>query len=370
MVHLLLTFTQEEIRVCGEDPAWLCVFVYRRTGSTLWAQAADTLVVTPFRVALVVAVATILYIGLRRGIQRFVHRMEAEIQERLTEARQRTAGRLPPYAETRRLQRLHAVGGLLRGATAFAIFVTAIALVLIELGLQLGPVLAGAGLLGLALGFGAQNLVRDFLAGVSMLVEDQFGVGDWIDADGAIGEVERVGLRTTRLRDLDGVVWHIPNGAMSRVGNLSQEWARATLDVPVSLDTDVAEARALVKQVADEVWNDPDWGWRITAEPEVWGLQQLSHEGMAVRLVVQTRPMENWPVLRVLRERLKAAMDEAGIWMPQPRQLVWVYPGEHAEIADDRHARAGEVTGVGGLDGEQTGPVRRRTDPLPDERER
>lgn len=367
MSRTLAAVSPDEIAdVCGADPGWVCITVLRRTESADLAQAADALIAIPLRIALIIVISTLTYVLLRRGIQRFVRSMEGQIQERLAEARERTAGRLPPYAETRRLQRLHAIGGLLRGALSFTIFIAAVVLILIEFGVQLGPVLAGAGLVGLALGFGAQNLVRDFLAGVSMLIEDQFGVGDWIDAEGAVGEVERVGLRTTRLRDLDGVVWHIPNGTMTKVGNLSQEWARATLDVRISLDTDIAAARQLVKRVADGLWKDPDWGWRITSEPEVWGLQELSHEGMAIRLVLETRPMENWPVLRELNERLKYAMDEAGIWMPQPRQLVWVYRGDDSEPDGDRIVRSGEMTGTGaGAAAEETGPIRDRDDPLP-----
>ncbi len=322
----LTGMTAAEQAACGppDEAHWVCVAVFRRTGNDVAARAAETFVATPLTIVLVVAGAFTLDRLLRRGIQRFVDHMEHEIHERVADVRTRAAGHMVPFAETRRLQRLHAIGGLLRGATRFLVWLAAIILVLLALGVQLGPVLTGAGLIGLALGFGAQNLVRDFLAGISMLIEDQYGVGDWIDVEGAVGMVERVGLRTTRLRDLDGVVWHIPNGGVARVGNLSQEWARATLDVPVSLEADPAAAKQLIKDVADELWNDPDWGWRIISEPEVWGVQELEPHGMAIRLVLETRPIENWAVLRELRERLKTRMDDEGIALPQPQRIVWM----------------------------------------------
>jgi moderate conductance mechanosensitive channel len=341
----LTGMTPAEQAACGPpaDAHWACLFVFRRTGNDVAARAAETFVATPLTIVVIVVGAFLLDRLLRRGINRFVAHMEEEIHERVATVRARAAGHVVPFAETRRLQRLHAIGGLLRGAVRFLVWLGAVLLVLVELGVALGPVLTGAGLIGLALGFGAQNIVRDILAGVSTLIEDQYGVGDWIDVEGAVGMVERVGLRTTRMRDLDGVVWHIPNGAMSRVGNLSQEWARATLDVPIALDADPGTAKELIKAVADELWNDPDWAWRIISEPEVWGVQQLEPEGMAIRLVLETRPIENWSVLRELRERLKLALDEAGIALPQPQRVIWMRE-EQVAGGDGERPRAGSRT--------------------------
>jgi small conductance mechanosensitive channel len=184
------------------------------------------------------------------------------------------------------------------------------------LGVNLGPLIAGAGIAGVALGFGAQSLVRDFLTGMFMLMEDQYGVGDVIDAGVATGTVEGVSLRTTRLRDVDGVVWHVPNGTILRVGNKSQQWARAVIDVPVTLQADTATADEVIRQVADEVWHDPDYASIILAEPSVLGVESLAPGRVVIRVVVRTRPQEQWRVERELRKRIKAALDEAGIALP------------------------------------------------------
>src|SRR6185369_16289116 len=138
----------------------------------------------------------------------------------------------------------------------FAIWTVAAFMVLGEFGINLGPLIAGAGIIGVAIGFGSQSLVKDFLAGIFILVEDQYGVGDTVDLGEAVGVVEVVSLRTTRLRSVDGTVWHVPNGEIGRVGNKSQHWSRALLDVQVAYTTDITEARSVIKGVADQVWED------------------------------------------------------------------------------------------------------------------
>jgi moderate conductance mechanosensitive channel len=202
------------------------------------------------------------------------------------------------------------------------------------LGVNLGPLIAGAGVVGIALGFGAQTVVRDFLSGMFMLVEDQYGVGDIVDLGEATGTVEGVTLRTTRLRDVNGTVWHIPNGEIKRVGNKSQDWARALLDVSVAYGADIAHAKEVIKGVADEVWQDEQLGPSVLEEPEVWGIEDLGADGIAIRLVVKTRPADQFRVMRALRERLKRALDDAGIEIPFPQRTVWVRPeGENGDAA-------------------------------------
>jgi small conductance mechanosensitive channel len=199
-----------------------------------------------------------------------------------------------------------------------------------EGGVDLAPLIAGAGIVGIALGFGAQSLVKDFLSGIFMLLEDQFGVGDVIDCGEASGVVEGVSLRTTRLRDVEGTVWHVPNGQIVRVGNKSQEWSRALLDVQVAYDTDVATAIRVIKEVADEVWHDPDLASSVLEEPEVWGVEVLGPDGITIRVVLKTRPADQWTVLRQLRRRLKVALDAAGVEVPHLQRMVWSPPGAGA----------------------------------------
>jgi small conductance mechanosensitive channel len=210
---------------------------------------------------------------------------------------------------------------VLRSVASFAIFTVAGLLILGEVGLNLAPFLAGAGIVGIALGFGAQSLVKDFLSGLFILVEDQFGVGDIVDLEqGTAGTVEAVSLRTTRLRAVDGTVWHVPNGEIRRVGNKSQHWSRALLDVEVAYDTDIEHAKAVIKRVADELWDERE---DILEEPEVWGVERLGPNSIVIRLVVKTRPSDQYRVSRELRQRLKEVFDAEGIEIPYPQQTVW-----------------------------------------------
>ena len=205
----------------------------------------------------------------------------------------------------RRKQRAYALGSILRSISSAVIFGIAGIYILGDLGLNLAPVLASAGVVGVAVGFGAQSLVRDFLSGIFMLVEDQYGVGDVIDAGAATGTVETVGLRVTRLRDINGVVWHVRNGAIDRIGNESQGWSRAVIDLPVEYDQDIPRVRGLMKEAATAMWSEPRWQPVIVEEPEVWGVQALSGNAVVMRLVAKTVPLKQWEVGRELRERLK-----------------------------------------------------------------
>jgi moderate conductance mechanosensitive channel len=222
----------------------------------------------------------------------------------------------------RRAQRAETVGSLLASVASFGIWTLAGLMALGTLGLDLGPLIAGAGIVGVAVGFGSQNLVRDFISGIFMLMEDQYGVGDVVDAGPATGTVEGVGLRTTRLRDVNGTLWHIPNGEIRRVGNRSQGWARALVDVEVAYSTDLDDATRTIERVAHELWTDERWAPKILEEPEVWGVEELGPDGIRVRLVAKTRPLEQWNVARELRARLKVAFDRAGIEVSAQKALT------------------------------------------------
>ncbi len=275
------------------------------------------------RIVLILLVAMVLRALVHRAIARVVQRAISTpaVPETL---RQRLIDQGPVIAAERRRQRSETVGSVLRSVASITIFGVAFATVLGELGVDLGPILASAGILGVAVGFGAQNLVKDFLSGIFMILEDQYGVGDAIDVGEATGVVEAVGLRTTRLRSVDGTVWHVRNGEILRVGNMSQGWSRALLDISVAYDTDVELASACLKRVADEVWHSEEFGGMILEEPEVWGIENLGVDGMAIRLVVKTAPLEQWKVARELRHRIKIAFAEAGIEIPLPQRSLWL----------------------------------------------
>jgi small-conductance mechanosensitive channel len=247
-------------------------------------------------------------------IRAITHRAIKKVTGRAAEAQPETSHML--FRERRR-QRAQALGSILRSATSVVVFGIAGITIAGDLGLNLAPVLASAGVLGVAIGFGAQSLVRDYLSGVFMLVEDQYGVGDVIevgDATGkATGTVEAVSLRVTRLRDVNGVVWHVRNGTIDRIGNESQGWARAVIDFPVGYEQNLPKVRQLMKQVATEMWVEPHWRDVILEEPEAWGAEAISSESVVMRLVAKTVPLGQWEVARELRERLKTALDASHV---------------------------------------------------------
>jgi small-conductance mechanosensitive channel len=216
--------------------------------------------------------------------------------------------------DERRKQRVRALGAILRSAASVTIFSIAGFIVLGDLGINLAPLLASAGVVGVAVGFGAQNLVRDYLSGVFMLVEDQYGVGDVITVGNATGTVENVTLRITRVRDVNGIVWHIRNGAIETVGNESQGWARAVLDFPVPFESDLATIRNVLQETGDMMWNEPTWRVVMLEAPEVWGAQSISGDQVVMRIVAKTPPLRQWEVEREMRARAKAALQEAGIY--------------------------------------------------------
>ncbi len=217
----------------------------------------------------------------------------------------------------RRHQRVRALGSILRSATSVTIFSITGAVILGDLGINLAPLLASAGVVGIAIGFGAQNLVRDYLTGIFMLLEDQYGVGDVITVGDATGTVETVTLRITRVRDVNGIVWHIRNGTIDQVGNQSQGWARAVVDFPVPYTADLATIATILDSVAEAAWTDPVLRGVMLEKPEVWGAQQLSTSEVTMRIVARTAPLRQWEIERELRARVKAGLDVAGI-VPDP----------------------------------------------------
>jgi small-conductance mechanosensitive channel len=273
-------------------------------------------VTKPLKILLVAALAVVLYRLVARAIGRFIEGVRtASVQRRLEAVGEVAPGSLvaPGPVNARAVQRAETMGAVLRSIAKAAIGTVAVLTVLGEFGVNLGPLIAGAGIAGVALGFGAQSLVKDFLSGIFMLVEDQFGVGDIVDLGEASGLVEGVSLRTTRLRDVEGTVWHVPNGEIHRVGNKSQQWSRALLDVQVAFETDVDQATRVIKAAADEVWHSEEVGPSVLEEPEVWGVEGFGPTGIAIRLVVKTQPADQWKVLRELRSRIKVALDREGI---------------------------------------------------------
>jgi small conductance mechanosensitive channel len=328
--------------VCGDSPGFFCREVLNRTENRTLAEIADVLIGKSLTILVILIGAVVANRIVRRAVTRTLRSLHSgTVREGLGAMRRRPPSALLETEVTslRAEQRITALTSVLQSVASFAIFAIAGLLILGEAGVQLAPLLAGAGILGIALGFGSQTLVKDFLSGLFILVEDQFGVGDIVDLDGqTTGTVEAVSLRTTRLRAVDGTVWHVPNGDISRVGNKSQHWSRALLDVDVAYDTDIEHAKTVIKRVADELWHERE---DILEEPQVWGVESLGPHSVVIRLVVKTRPSDQYPVSRELRQRLKEAFDAEGIEIPFQQQTVWNREDEPPPRETKRRAAAG-----------------------------
>ncbi len=313
---------------CGADPGAICELVHGWTDSDLAAKAAVWAVQKPVSIATVLAVAWFV----ARLAHRFIERTVSEIIERGEADRQRTVEAnatassdrsvLSMQASERAHQRAITLKSVLKSATNVVIWTLAGLIALGELGINLGPLIAGAGIAGIAIGFGAQSLVRDFLAGVFIIIEDQYGVGDVVDVGPATGVIEAVSMRATRLRDVEGVLWVVPNGEISRVGNMSQLWSRTVLDIDVAYDTDLDHAMRIMKDVAVELWQAEQQDATVIEEPEVVGVQALGDSAISIRLMVKTDPSEQWNVARALRKAIKERFDAEGIEIPFPQSTV------------------------------------------------
>ena len=305
-------------KACGAKPGFVCRELFDATGNDTVARTVDFLVTAPLRILLILVVAVVLKRLAHRAIRRFTNRLVASAG---------SSNRLKAMLDEgepdlRAAGRAAALGDVLRSLSTALVYGLALLTVLGEVGINLGPLVASAGIAGVALGFGAQSLVKDFLSGVFMLVEDQYGVGDVVDLGPAAGTVEGVGLRTTRVRDVHGVMWYVPNGQVNRVANKSQDWSRAVLDVDVGYGTDLRAAQATVKQAADEACAEEPWASMVLEPPEVWGIQLLGKEAVTIRLVVKTRPAAQFGLLRELRLRVHETLERSGVKWPLAHQAV------------------------------------------------
>ncbi|MEV7424270.1 MULTISPECIES: mechanosensitive ion channel family protein [unclassified Streptomyces] len=281
----------------------------RATEAASWVeQNWATWLSVGLRMVLILVIALVLRHVIRRALTKLIERMNRSVQTVEGSA----LGGLLVNAERRR-QRSEAIGSVLRSVTSFLILGTAALMMLGALNINLAPLLASAGVAGVALGFGARNLVTDFLSGVFMILEDQYGVGDTIDAGVASGEVIEVGLRVTKLRGEHGEIWYVRNGEVKRIGNLSQGWATAGVDVVVNPSEDLERVRAVLDEVAGRIAKDDPWNERLWGPVEVLGLDSVLLDSVTVRLSAKTMPGQSTAVERELRWRVKRAFDEAGI---------------------------------------------------------
>jgi small-conductance mechanosensitive channel len=307
---------------CSRDKGSWCARIYQITHNDLVSRYADTVVGAGLHIVLIIVLAIVIRLMAHRAINR-LSQVTAEgappgllrpLRERAPES-WRSTGLL----SRRRSQRARTIGSVLRSGTTFVVYGVACTLVLGELGINLGPIIASAGILGIALGFGAQNLVKDFLSGMFMLVEDQYGVGDVVDLGEATGTVEAVGLRVTTLRDTKGTVWYVRNGEVLRVGNSSQDYSVAVVDVPVGHEADIPATTELASRTATELTGD---GSALAADvlepPEVLGVESINSDGVTLRITTKVQAGRQWTVQRALLAGIKEAFADAGIPPPTP----------------------------------------------------
>lgn len=229
-------------------------------------------------------------------------------------------------AVTEREKRARTLASVLRAVGTTLVLTIAVMMALREIGLDITPLIAGAGVAGLAIGFGAQSLIKDVIAGFFILLEDQFHVGDVIQVGEVGGQVERMSLRMTILRDLKGTVHFIPNGEIKIASNLTKEWSRAVLEVGVSYDEDVDRVMAILTEVAQSLADDQTFGKLVLEPPQVVGVEALADSQVTIRLLARTLPLKQWDVARELRRRIKVRFDQEGVQIPYPHRVVITRP--------------------------------------------
>jgi small-conductance mechanosensitive channel len=315
-----LPFTNEP-PACIQDTGSWCRTVYDITHNEWLAASADWLVAKPLKILLILAVAFLLRFLAKRIIDRLTRGVDGKAPTLLRPLKERAPQALGSLVSERRAQRAKTIGSVLKSIVSFVVYGLAFILVLGELGVNLGPIVASAGIVGIALGFGAQNLVKDFLSGIFMVLEDQYGVGDVVDVGPASGKVEAVGLRVTTVRDVNGTVWYVRNGEILRVGNSSQGFAVAVVDFPVAYGADTDKAIEILGTVAAEVTSTKPISDEVLEPPEVLGVEKVTAEGITIRATVKVRPGRQFTVQRALRVKVMAAFEEEGIQLPLSRLL-------------------------------------------------
>ena len=279
-------------------------------------QHTKVLVQTPIRIVVIVIIALLLRLILHRAIDRLLRPIgSGSVPRILTPLRERSDTFLTSAGliSERRRQRAGALGSIMKSSVSVVIFAIGFMMIINELGFDLAPLIAGTSVVGVALAFGAQNVVKDFLSGMFMIFEDQYGVGDVIDFEQASGTVEAVGLRTTRLRDAEGTVWYVRNGEVVRVGNKSQGYAQVVLDIPLDPYAPLDRAMQTIRDVAAELRAEPEWADVFLSDPELLGVESITLEETVVRLVARVRPLEQWRTARELRGRVRSRLDQFGV---------------------------------------------------------
>lgn len=265
----------------------------------------------------VILVRWVLLILIRRVVNRVVSGVKTKHGATDTQALSAS-----PLDAVRVVQRTRTLGSVLSNLVTWGLVSVGVILILDRLGFSITALVASAGIIGAALAFGAQNVIKDVLNGMLMVFEDQLGVGDLVDLGEATGTVEAVGIRVTRVRDINGTVWYVRNGEILRVGNMSQGWSRIVIDLPASYDSDVERVKEVMLHTATEMSHDAQWRRQILDKPEIWGIETITAREVVVRLVLKVSPGARFSGARELRLRLKKALDGAGLSLALSNAMV------------------------------------------------
>ena len=274
-----------------------------------WATVVTWLIDHGIRILIIVAVAAVLWFALNKLLPPVVRRSVARTKYKESKGEME--------------KRTNTLLAIFKGVARVFIVVVATMMVLSEVGVAVAPVLAGFGIAGVAIGFGAQYLIRDLIAGVFIILENQYRVGDVARVADVAGLVEEVSLRKTVLRDLDGIVHHIPNGEIKIASNFTRHFARVNLDISVAYDTDLNHAMSVINRVGKALAEDEEWRKVIKSPPQVLRVNNLGDSGIDIKILGDVKPMEQWAVMGELRLRLKKAFDAEGIEIPWPHTKVY-----------------------------------------------
>ncbi|HSM37585.1 MAG TPA: mechanosensitive ion channel domain-containing protein [Longimicrobiales bacterium] len=292
-----------------------------------WADLFDwqEVVADAVRVVLIALLSLVGY----RIVRLMTRRLEREVEDE------------DPLDKRRREQRLRTVASLLNSVAAVVIAGIALLMILATF-VEIGPLLATAGVAGLAFSFGAQSLVKDVITGVFLMLEEQFAIGDVVRIKEVTGLVERITLRTTVLRDVEGTVHVIPNGEITLLSNLTKGWSKAVLDIGVAYKEDVDRVLDVIREECGKLWEDEEWSEIVLEEPEVPGVQSLGDSAVVLRVIFKTLPLKQWDVAREYRRRIKRRFDDEGIEIPFPHRTI--YLGDGAQFPVPQSVGAEEVS--------------------------
>ena len=270
------------------------------------------------RILLIIALSVALYYLLRHFAPYVIRRLltRPSVKQALTK---RKIKKLEAEAE-KRVNTLSSV--FISTGNAF-IIIFAISAILSEIGVDISAALAGLGIAGIAVGFGAQTMIRDIISGMLILLENQYGVGDWVQIAGTGGLVQEIGLRRTVIRDFDGTVHNIPNGEIKVASNFTKEWARVNMDISVGYGEDLDHVTEVINRVGIEMAKDPDWTSLILKAPQALRVEAFEDSGITIKILGETKQMQQWAIMGELRLRLKKAFDEEGIEIPWPHTKIF-----------------------------------------------